>query len=138
MLGAGITKELRKHIYKREGYACALCDSTRGLQIHHVVPRGRGGSDEAWNLIALCSCCHALAHGQVTAVVRETWDGDIDEFGPADCRQAMVEYLADHYAEMNALWTPKGLVSMDGLDDIEFKTILRAQYEGKWPKRWGG
>ena len=63
MLSANLTKETRKSIYRRDGYRCALCDSTRFLQIHHVVPRGQGGTDSPHNLICLCSDCHALAHG---------------------------------------------------------------------------
>ena len=43
---ANIDNKLRKAIYRRDGFRCALCDSTDGLQIHHVVPRGRGGSTD--------------------------------------------------------------------------------------------
>jgi len=34
---------VRRGVYKRDGWRCALCDSTDGLQIHHVKPRGKGG-----------------------------------------------------------------------------------------------
>ena len=40
---ANINRELRRRIYRRDGWRCALCDSTRYLQIHHVIPRGQGG-----------------------------------------------------------------------------------------------
>ena len=63
MLSANLTNETRKAVYRRDGYRCALCDSTRFLQIHHVVPRGQGGTNSPHNLICLCSDCHALAHG---------------------------------------------------------------------------
>ena len=63
---ANIDNKLRKAIYRRDGFRCALCDSTDGLQIHHVVPRGRGGSrTNPHNLITLCWRCHAAAHGSV-------------------------------------------------------------------------
>jgi hypothetical protein len=32
--------------------------SRRAVHAHHVVPRSRGGSDEPWNLVALCACHH--------------------------------------------------------------------------------
>lgn len=63
---ANIDNKLRKAIYRRDGFRCALCDSTDGLQIHHVVPRGRGGSrTNPHNLITLCWRCHAAAHGSI-------------------------------------------------------------------------
>jgi len=87
---ANITNRERKAIYKRDGYRCALCDSTEYLQIHHYIPRGKGGSDSPHNLICLCHVCHGQAHGI------DMWaDPDFD---PSFMEQAVVEYLADFYA----------------------------------------
>ena len=33
-----LTNAQRKAIYRRDGYQCALCGSTRYLQIHHYNP----------------------------------------------------------------------------------------------------
>ena len=90
MLSANISKEERKAIYKRDGYRCALCDSTRYLQIHHHVPRGEGGTNSPHNLITLCSDCHALAHG--------TNLRDWQDVTQESIHQAVTEYLADYYA----------------------------------------
>ena len=95
MISANIPNALRKAVYRRDGYRCALCDSTKYIQIHHCVPRGKGGTNSIQNLITLCSDCHAMAHG--AAVV--AWD-DIDESAIA---QAVIEYLADYYAPC---WSP--------------------------------
>ena len=54
MIGARISNETRKAVYRRDGYRCALCDDTRGLQIHHVVLRSQGGTNLPQNLITLC------------------------------------------------------------------------------------
>ena len=43
MISANIPTSTRKAIYRRDGYRCALCDSTQYLQIHHIIPRGKGG-----------------------------------------------------------------------------------------------
>ena len=51
MISANIPNSVRKAIYKRDGYRCALCDSNRGLQIHHVMKRSQGGSNSPHNLI---------------------------------------------------------------------------------------
>ena len=94
MMNANITKEKRKEIYRRDGYRCALCDSTQYIQIHHAVPRGEGGTNSPHNLITLCADCHALAHGM-----------DLRGWGATkeDVDQAITEYLADYYAPC---WNP--------------------------------
>ena len=99
MIGANISNSVRKAIYRREGYRCALCDSTKYLQIHHVVKRSLGGTNSPHNLICLCSDCHALAHGMdLRGLADVERDRQID--------QAIVEYLADHYAEQGIIWNP--------------------------------
>ncbi len=91
MISANISNATRKAVYRRDGYRCALCDSTRYLQIHHAIPRGEGGSRTSMhNLITLCADCHALAHGTDLRGL-----GALDEL---DVQQAIVEYLADLYA----------------------------------------
>ena len=97
MLSAKLTNQERKAIYRREGYRCALCDSTRYLQIHHVISRGSGGTNHPHNLICLCSDCHALAHG----INLNDWPATQE-----DVEQAIVEYLSDLYAEEGEVWNP--------------------------------
>ena len=90
MISANIDRETRKAVYRRDGFQCALCSSTRYLQIHHAIPRGDGGSqDDPMNLITLCARCHSAVHGL-----------DLDEIGvtPEEISQEIVVYLADYYA----------------------------------------
>lgn len=98
MISANISKETRKRVYQRDGYRCALCDDSRTIQVHHVIPRGQGGPGEnEMNLITLCPKCHCLAHGT-----------DIDRVGvtPAEVEQACVEYLSELYACEGIVWNP--------------------------------
>ena len=47
----------------RDGYKCQCCGrKSCRLEVHHLLPRSRGGSDKLANLITLCSDCHHLAH----------------------------------------------------------------------------
>jgi hypothetical protein len=55
-----ITGEKRRAVIWRDGKRCALCQITRNLTIHHILPRQDGGGDEMDNLITLCSKCHDL------------------------------------------------------------------------------
>lgn len=41
---------------------CAYCDSTDGLEWHHILPRSLGGPAEAFNLIRVCNVHHAILH----------------------------------------------------------------------------
>lgn len=61
---------MKKHVknfMEAHGYAlddfipCAKCGK-RAVDIHHVVHRSRGGTDEAANLDALCRECHEEIH----------------------------------------------------------------------------
>lgn len=90
-----LTNEQRKAIYRRDGYRCALCDSTQYLQIHHYIHRGKGGSNSPHNLICLCHCCHAQAHG-INML-------DMRDISVEDMEQYIVEYLSDMYA---GEWNP--------------------------------
>ena len=96
---ANISAETRRKVYRRDGYRCALCDDTRGLQIHHVVHRSKGGSDRPQNLITLCWKCHAVAHG--------TRMPDYPDYMGAEelCHECVV-YLADLYADEGFVWNP--------------------------------
>lgn len=89
MMSAKIPNATRKAVYSRDNYACALCDSTKYLQIHHYVHRSQGGDDTPHNLITLCADCHALAHGIILNDRGVTQE---------DVEQGIVEYLADYYA----------------------------------------
>ena len=93
-----ISNSTRKAIYRRDGYRCALCDSTKYIQIHHIITRGAGGTNHPHNLITLCADCHAAAHGILLRdwqdVTRETME------------QAITEYMADLYADEGHIWNP--------------------------------
>ena len=47
----------------RDDYTCQCCGKKNcRLEVHHLLPRTRGGSDKLVNLITLCTDCHHLAH----------------------------------------------------------------------------
>ena len=98
MIDAKLTNAQRKAICRRDGFRCALCDSTKYIQIHHVIPRGAGGTNHPHNLITLCADCHAAAHG----ILLRDWADVTQE----TVEQAIVEYLSDLYAEEGHVWNP--------------------------------
>jgi len=40
----------------------AVCNRLHGVQVHHIVPRHQGGSEDASNAIPLCPNCHDEVH----------------------------------------------------------------------------
>ena len=75
----------------RDNYRCALCDSPRGIQIHHVIERTQGGTNEPQNLVTLCMYCHGVAHGSRFPELP-------DWMNAAEIHEACIEYVADYYA----------------------------------------
>jgi hypothetical protein len=52
-------------ILNRDNYTCQYCKGKHKdskLEVHHIVYRSQGGSDEASNLITLCHTCHKALH----------------------------------------------------------------------------
>ena len=61
---ATIPPSVRAEVLARDRHRCATpgCGSTHFLEVHHLKPRSRGGSNRAENLVTLCSRCHHFVH----------------------------------------------------------------------------
>lgn len=66
-----IPEPVQRKVYERDKNTCRLCgwnmqswrpDDPRILEIHHIEHHAKGGSNEADNLIVLCSKCHDDLH----------------------------------------------------------------------------
>jgi 5-methylcytosine-specific restriction endonuclease McrA len=53
----------RSQILLRDHFRCRECGYYKHLEVHHIVPRSKGGTDDPSNLITLCGRCHAKKHG---------------------------------------------------------------------------
>ncbi|WP_245321406.1 RecQ family ATP-dependent DNA helicase [Bradyrhizobium sp. NAS96.2] len=63
-------RRVRESILRRDNFKCVECEKPcdRGeADIHHLLPRSAGGSDEPSNLITLCDGCHAAHHPRLAA-----------------------------------------------------------------------
>lgn len=60
--------QLAASIREQDEYTCRNCARQGGphgdvqLEVHHVVPLSKGGSNRASNLITLCEDCHNAVH----------------------------------------------------------------------------
>lgn len=58
-----ISGTIRYEVLKRARFRCELCGISadeKALQVDHILPRNKGGSDELYNLQALCYSCNAM------------------------------------------------------------------------------
>lgn len=52
-------------VLNRDNYTCQYCKGKHKdskLEVHHIIYRSQGGSDEEGNLITLCHTCHKALH----------------------------------------------------------------------------
>lgn len=60
-------KQHIKNFYKHynlapdEWFGCQVCNAT-AVDVHHIVFKSQGGSDDVSNLCFLCRSCHSKAH----------------------------------------------------------------------------
>lgn len=110
---ANVNNKIRRQVYERDGFRCALCDSTDVIQIHHIKPRGRGGAHHPMNMITLCWRCHSAAHGSLMMLDQYAIESDPDATTDDRIRDMMeqfeldcIQYVADYYAEQGEIWYP--------------------------------
>ena len=53
----------REAVLYRDNYTCQICSKKHArLEVHHIIFRSHGGSDEESNLMTLCEDCHRKIH----------------------------------------------------------------------------
>lgn len=53
---------IRDAVLTRDKHVCDMCNSCESLEVHHIIPRIKNGSDEPDNLVTLCYNCHKKLH----------------------------------------------------------------------------
>ena len=59
-----IPPRTRREVLARDQHRCTApgCGRTRFLEVHHIISRQRGGTNQPQNLKTLCGSCHRLWH----------------------------------------------------------------------------
>jgi hypothetical protein len=55
----GISTKQRYSILEADGFKCRACGSKEFLEIDHIIPIGKGGTNDPTNLQTLCRECNA-------------------------------------------------------------------------------
>lgn len=54
--------------YLRDKKRCVICSYNRIINIHHIIHRSKGGTNDVDNLITLCPNCHSLVHNKIIKI----------------------------------------------------------------------
>ena len=72
--------KVREGVLLRDNHRCVECGiwcRDADADVHHLLPRSAGGTDEPSNLVTLCDGCHAAHHpklaGRLARRVMERW-----------------------------------------------------------------
>ena len=59
-----IPPRVRREVLTRARGRCQApgCRNAHFQELHHIIPRAKGGTNDPANLVVLCSRCHALWH----------------------------------------------------------------------------
>ena len=49
---------------ERDEYTCRRCNNKKDLDVHHIIKRKDGGTDDLSNLLSLCRSCHKTVDGR--------------------------------------------------------------------------
>ena len=53
---------IAREVKQRDGNKCKICGGTNKLEVHHIIPLSRGGTNSKANLITLCEKHHDARH----------------------------------------------------------------------------
>ncbi len=77
-----ISQKIKQEVFERDGNKCQECGSVLEpslVDIHHILPISRGGSNELSNLITLCRNCHYSIADKIIDVATTPLSGTIAE-----------------------------------------------------------
>jgi 5-methylcytosine-specific restriction endonuclease McrA len=118
--------EVREYLLEKWGRRCAYCQATNvSLQVEHLIPRSRGGSDRVSNLTIACDDCNQRKGNRTAA-----------EFGFAHLMAQAQASLKDAAAVNSVRWALWRALSAFGLT-LEVGTGGRTKYNRTrvgWPK----
>lgn len=75
------------------GNECSLCRATKNLEIHHIVPISKGGTNETENLAILCDKCNSKIRNKIVPIIEKQFK--ITQFGGNGIRENLRQQIED-------------------------------------------
>jgi hypothetical protein len=67
-------RDIRTEVLQRDGRICQVCGKEHSGQVHHVIPRSQGGTNDLSNLITLCGRCHMVISPVPQWLITKLWN----------------------------------------------------------------
>ncbi len=101
-----------ENLLMQTGRRCCICKRLHGVQMHHIIPSEKGGSDDIDNAIPLCPTCHDEVHGSHASgrVTRQ--------YTPSELK--LHRQMTIQQAQKAAHWQPESAVAQQDQDLILF------------------
>ncbi len=84
-------QEIRSQVLRRDAWQCQSCGRRTVGQVHHIIPRRGGGSNDLSNLLTLCGKCHMLVSPVPDWVIVRVWRVPLGHI--ASARQQVLDNL---------------------------------------------
>jgi len=92
---------IRAQALKKYGNLCELCFYPLSVDIHHIIPKYKGGKHEVGNLMVVCPNCHSLI---TRKTIKITTRKDISRV-----RRIIIKKIKDNHILVNLALTAGGM-----------------------------
>lgn len=69
-----VWRNIRRLVLERDDCSCRICGKENSGQVHHIIPKRSGGTDQLSNLVTLCGRCHMLLSPIPDHVIVKVWE----------------------------------------------------------------
>ncbi|PJF39248.1 MAG: HNH endonuclease [Phototrophicales bacterium] len=130
-----IPDSVRQRVAERDQYRCSYCQMPARyvygtMEIDHIIPRSRGGTDDEGNLCLCCGRCNKFKGNQIDAVDPLTAEV-VALFNPRTQQWSEhFEWHGDDYSQIVGK-TSCGRVSVEAIrlnfsESVEFRRLLKS------------
>lgn len=156
-----IALSVRFDILERDSFTCRFCGKRAPeteLEVDHVMPRAKGGSDDTSNLVTACRDCNRGKRDRVIDLSKTEWNALVGKFFHTMCSQGFVQqqgqiigslgqgyYVVRHFGWLGGFETTRSVVHVSDIRKgkwvlYESDESMREHYEfsiGVQPHRSG-
>lgn len=114
-------------------HQCSICLERAPLDLHHLIPRSEGGSNDEENLIVLCGNCHDRYHRQKAYTVNQLrmYKEKMESAVHLPEIHAVIEdYLQQRLASLHSL-PSNGPVAEEALPSMSTSPIAKQEADGE-------
>lgn len=95
----------KAYVLWRDNYTCQQCKKNNvTLNVHHIVYRSQGGSDDESNLVTLCEDCHHKLHQGMIKLKKSINNGKKKTLKDATQMNYLKCLLMEHYPKAKITW----------------------------------